>query len=80
MCLFFRATGVLLHWQNFRRLYLYALTEAIKALILKHRNKLLAEDIKEQYSINEKDIISAATLPELDDAYTRYNILLYLSE
>ncbi|VVC26759.1 Alpha/beta hydrolase fold-1,Alpha/Beta hydrolase fold,AB hydrolase 4 family [Cinara cedri] len=66
-----KATGVLLHWQNFRRLYLYALTEAIKALILKHRSKLLAEDIKEQYSLNEKDIISAATLPELDDAYTR---------
>lgn len=69
---YFRATGVLLHWQNFRRLYLYALTEAIKALILKHKSKLLADDIKEQYSLNEKDIISAATLPELDDAYTRY--------
>lgn len=67
----FRATGVLLNWQNFRRLYLYALTEAIKALILKHRSKLLSEDIKKQYSLNEKDIISAATLPELDDAYTR---------
>ncbi|XP_060856645.1 abhydrolase domain-containing protein 2 [Metopolophium dirhodum] len=66
-----KATGVLLHWQNFRRLYLYALTEAIKALILKHRSKLLADDIKEQYSLIEKDIISAATLPELDDAYTR---------
>lgn len=39
---------------------------------MKHRNKLLADDIKEQYSLNEKDIISAATLPELDDAYTRY--------
>ncbi|CAH1731804.1 abhydrolase domain-containing protein 2 [Aphis gossypii] len=66
-----KATGVLLHWQNFRRLYLYALTEAIKALILKHRSKLLADDIKERYSLIEKDIISAATLPELDDAYTR---------
>jgi len=31
----------------------------------------LADDIKEQYSLIEKDIISAATLPELDDAYTR---------
>jgi abhydrolase domain-containing protein 2 len=50
---------------------LYALTEAIKALILKHRSKLLTDDIKEKYSLNEKDIISAATLPELDDAYTR---------
>lgn len=69
-----RATGVLLNWQNFRRLYLYALTEAIKALILKHRSKLLADDVKEQYSLIEKDIISAATLPELDDAYTRYNL------
>lgn len=67
----FRATRVLLNWQNFRRLYLYALTEAIKALILKHRSKLLADDVKEQYKLVEKDIISAATLPELDDAYTR---------
>ncbi|XP_050529025.1 abhydrolase domain-containing protein 2 isoform X1 [Daktulosphaira vitifoliae] len=66
-----KATGVLLHWQNFRRLYLYALTEATKALILKHRHKLLSDDIKERFSLNEKDIISAATLPELDDAYTR---------
>lgn len=76
MLKFFRATGVLLHWQNFRRLYLYALTEAIKALILKHRSKLLADDIKEQYKLIEKDIVSAATLPELDDAYTRYKYLL----
>lgn len=32
---------------------------------------LLCEDVKQRYNLNERDIISAATLPELDEAYTR---------
>lgn len=32
---------------------------------------LLSEDVKQRYNLNERDIISAATLPELDEAYTR---------
>lgn len=32
---------------------------------------LLCEDVKQRYNLNEHDIISAATLPELDEAYTR---------
>jgi abhydrolase domain-containing protein 2 len=32
---------------------------------------LLSEEVKNRYKLNEHEIISAATLPELDEAYTR---------
>lgn len=32
---------------------------------------LLCDDVKQRCNLNERDIISAATLPELDEAYTR---------
>jgi abhydrolase domain-containing protein 2 len=43
----------------------------MKSIILRHRHVLLHEDVKRHYSLNEREIIAAATLPELDDAYTR---------
>ncbi|XP_066599278.1 abhydrolase domain-containing protein 2 [Prorops nasuta] len=64
-------TKFLLNWQNFRRFYLYVMTESVKNIILKHKNILLSDEIKQKCELNEKDIISAATLPELDEAYTR---------
>ncbi|XP_047361190.1 abhydrolase domain-containing protein 2 isoform X2 [Vespa velutina] len=64
-------TKFLLNWQNFRRFYLYVMTESVKNIILKHKHVLLSEEVKQKYSLNERDIISAATLPELDEAYTR---------
>lgn len=64
-------TKFLLNWQNFRRFYLYIMTESVKNIILKHKNILLSEEVKQKYNLNEWDIISAATLPELDEAYTR---------
>lgn len=64
-------TKFLLNWQNFRRFYLYIMTESVKNIILKHKNILLSEEIKQRCNLNEWDIISAATLPELDEAYTR---------
>lgn len=67
----YSATQCLLKWQNFQRFYLYVLTENVKSIILKHRKVLLSEDVKRQYNLNERDIAAAATLPELDDAYTR---------
>ncbi|XP_014261305.1 abhydrolase domain-containing protein 2 [Cimex lectularius] len=66
-----RGTFWLLQWQNFRRFYLYAITEAMKNIILRHRSTLLSENAKQEYGLAEKEIIAAATLPELDDAYTR---------
>ncbi|KAL0269464.1 UNVERIFIED_CONTAM: hypothetical protein PYX00_007184 [Menopon gallinae] len=65
------ATKCLLNWHNFRRIYLYVITEAVKNIILKHRYILLNEESVKRLGLNERDIISAATLPELDDAYTR---------
>jgi abhydrolase domain-containing protein 2 len=68
----------MLQWQNFRRLYLYAMTEAMKSIVLRHRSTLLSEHSKRKFGLIEKDIIAAATLPELDDAYTRLELVTYL--
>lgn len=43
----------------------------MKSIILRHRHVLLTEEMKHRHKLNEHEIISAATLPELDDAYTR---------
>jgi abhydrolase domain-containing protein 2 len=69
--MFLRGTKWLLNWQNFRRFYLYVMTESMKSIILKHRHVLLHDDVKRRCNLNEREIIAAATLPELDDAYTR---------
>ena len=47
------------------------MTENMKGIILRHRHMLLSEDVRTRYQLVEHEIISAATLPELDDAYTR---------
>lgn len=47
------------------------MTENVKNIILRHRHILLSEDIRTNYNLIEHEIISAATLPELDEAYTR---------
>ncbi|XP_036328056.1 abhydrolase domain-containing protein 2 isoform X1 [Rhagoletis pomonella] len=64
-------TKWLLNWQNFRRFYLYVMTENVKSIILKHRHVLLSDEVKARHNLNEREIIAAATLPELDEAYTR---------
>ncbi|KAK9700743.1 alpha/beta hydrolase fold [Popillia japonica] len=64
-------TKLLLNWQNFRRFYLYIMTENMKNIILRHRTVLLSDENKNKLQLNEHEIISAATLPELDDAYTK---------
>lgn len=68
---FFRGTKWLLNWQNFRRFYLYIMTENVKSIILRHRHVLLSDEVKARHNLNEREIIAAATLPELDEAYTR---------
>lgn len=73
--LLLRGTKWLLNWQNFRRFYLYVMTESMKSIILRHRHVLLHEDVKRHYNLNEREIIAAATLPELDDAYTRWGFV-----
>jgi len=68
---FFRGQKMLLEWQNFRRFYLYAVTEAVKSIILRHRTILLSKPVCQKYRLVERDIVAAGTLPELDEAYTR---------
>lgn len=43
----------------------------MKSIILRHRKILLSDEIKIKHNLNEHEIISAATLPELDDAFTK---------
>lgn len=66
-----RGTKWLLNWENFRRLYLWVMTENVKQIIRKHRHVLLSDDVKKKYGINESDISYAFTLPDLDEVYTR---------
>lgn len=47
------------------------MTENVKNIIMRHRKVLLSDEMKQKYQLNERDIASAATLPELDEAYTR---------
>lgn len=47
------------------------MTENVKSIILKHRHVLLSDEVKARHNLNEREIIAAATLPELDEAYTR---------
>lgn len=47
------------------------MTENLKNIILRHRKILLSDEVKKRYNLSEHEIISAATLPELDEAYTR---------
>lgn len=37
---------------------------------MKHRKILLSEDVKHRHNLNEKEITKAATLAQLDEAYT----------
>ncbi|KOC65565.1 Abhydrolase domain-containing protein 2 [Habropoda laboriosa] len=64
-------TKFLLSSQNLRRFYMYIMSESVKSIILKHKNILLSEEMKQRFNLNEGDIISAATLLDLDEAYTR---------
>lgn len=66
-----RGTKFMLNWQNFRRFYLYVMTENVKAIIMRHRHVLLHEDVKRRCQLDERAIATSATLPELDEAYTR---------
>lgn len=68
----------LLQWQNFRRFYLYIMTDNYRNIITRHKRMLLSPEIKTKYSLDEKMIVSAGTLPDLDEAYSRYVIFLVI--
>lgn len=61
----------LLQWQNFRRFYLYIMTDNYRNIITRHKRMLLSPEMKNRYNLDEKMIVSAGTLPDLDEAYSR---------
>ena len=70
-CINFRAVTHMLQWENFRRLYFFAMTENMRAILRRWHTQLFKEDVKKEKNIVEREVWSAATLVELDDAYTR---------
>ncbi|XP_040565520.1 abhydrolase domain-containing protein 2 [Lepeophtheirus salmonis] len=66
-----RASKYMLDWEGFRRLYLFAMTENMKAILRRWQKQLFTEQIKREKCINEKDVWYSATLVDLDDSYTR---------
>lgn len=66
----------MLLWANFRRFYLYVMTENMKRVLMAHQQLVLTEEVKSRYELCERSIFSAASLPEFDEAYTRYNCLV----
>ena len=69
---FFRVAQHLLQWESGRRLYLFAMTENMRSILRTWQKQLFPDDFKAEKEIIERDIWSAATLYELDDAYTRF--------
>jgi len=66
-----KAMSLLLEWKGFRRLYLYAMTEAVKSVIRRWQRVLFTDEVKRKTGVNERQVLNAATLNELDDLYTR---------
>jgi abhydrolase domain-containing protein 2 len=69
---YYRGMQHMLLWANFRRFYLYVMTENMKRVLMAHQQLVLTEDVKSRYELCERSIFSAASLPEFDEAYTRY--------
>ncbi len=67
-----RVAKYLLQWENFRRLYLFVMTENMRGILRRWQRHLFpSEAWKREHRIVERDVWSAATMLELDDVYTR---------
>jgi len=66
-----RGMRMLMEWKGFRRLYMYAMAENMKAIIRRCSRELFTDDVKNKLGINERQVFNSATLMELDDVYTR---------
>ncbi|MPC96239.1 Abhydrolase domain-containing protein 2 [Portunus trituberculatus] len=71
-----RSLQFLLEWNNLARLYLFSMTENMRSVIIRHKEALLTEEVKRRYNVDERRVLSAATLPELDEVYTRWVLAL----
>ena len=61
----------MLGWEGFRRFYFFIMTENMRTILRRWQKQLFTEEIKQKFDINERAIWSAASLVELDEAYTR---------
>ena len=61
----------MLGWEGFRRFYFFIMTENMRTILRTYQKQLFTEEVKQKYEINERAIWSAASLVELDEAYTR---------
>ena len=52
----------MLQWENFRRLYFFAMTENMRAILRRWQKQLFPEELKKTKEINEKAVWAAATL------------------
>eukprot|EP00092_Neocalanus_flemingeri_P057755 GFUD01068719.1.p1 GENE.GFUD01068719.1~~GFUD01068719.1.p1 ORF type:complete len:487 (+),score=104.25 GFUD01068719.1:100-1560(+) len=62
---------MLMEWNGFRRMYMYAMTENMKAIIRRCWRELFTEQVKNKLGISERQVFNSGTLVELDDVYTR---------
>lgn len=66
-----RSLKYLLEWHNLARIYLFSMTENMRSVIIRHKEALFTDEVKRKCNIEERRVLSAATLPELDEVYTR---------
>ena len=50
---------LLLEWKGFRRLYLYAMTEAMKSVIRRWQKILFTDEVKRKTGTNEREVMNA---------------------
>lgn len=67
-----RGSKHLLLWESFRRLYFFAMTENMKAILRHWQKELFTDEVKRAKGINERAVWASATMIELDEEYTRY--------
>jgi len=61
----------LLGWSNLGRIYLFSMTENMRGVIVRNKDVLLTEEVCRKHNVDEKKVYTAATLPDLDEHYTR---------
>lgn len=62
---------MLLRWEHLRRFYVLIITETVKDLMRRYRDKLLCDLVVKKYKLEERKIFHAQTIMELDEYYTR---------
>jgi len=66
-----RTMNLLLEWSGCRRMYVYAMTENMKAILRRWSGALFTEEIRKQYGVTRQAVFNSATLQEMDNVYSR---------